>query len=400
MTVKTSPAADRNSVFNRLVTFLAKSGKPQDFADILGDATVKSELPESDGLLADAIKDLWSADTSGTQNRGEILVGPSQEASGGVEPERAAAHSDFARQKGSQLDAEKLGELITTIRNVAKSLNLHRAEMDVIKAAVISLAKADDEEKDKEVGKTEDTMEEPDTFPGCAKSVAPIMAEVKPLVATAKSKLETAKSMQAAKMGKSADMARFQAAEALVKASTLIGAALALAPAHAGIQAVAKSIEDMKEDCEDKDEGEAAKSKVAKADDTPEEDKPENTGETAKSIVPPDVLSKIEAAVAGHDILKGKMSDIIDILQGSKPLASIAKSVPNVAEAVAKSANPEAVIFAKRDSGEITENECAAALDLITIAKGARDGIVPHGVVEAKLRVTTDRVREIVKSFA
>lgn len=387
MAVKSGDAA-RNGMISRLVDFMAKSATSKDIIDILGDAqVVKSELPETESR-GEPITDYWSVGHGDTATAAEIVVGPEQQASGGSEPRAAAAHSNFAPQQGAQKDAEKLGEMMCSIRDLAKAVNSLGAQQDLIKAAVINLAKSqgkpvakaddeDDKDKPKEFPKAEDTMEDEEEF-GIHKSLKPILAEVHPLLASAKSKLATAASMEKSGMAKSAGVAKFQAAEIVIKAESLVNAALALAPTSMAVAKAADSLALIKAECDD------------------EEEKPEEK-ETAKSQIgiPPDVMAKIEAAVSGHDVLKGKLSDIFDVMAG-KPLTELAKAMPSVqSTATAGGAGLQATIFLARDEGKLSENETAAALDLAALNQAVNDGIVHKSIFDQKLSLVPDRVRSV-----
>jgi hypothetical protein len=386
--------AARNGMISRLVDFMAKSATSNDIIDILGDAQVaKAELPVTESR-GEPIRDYWS-EGEDTPTAGETVVGPEQQASGGAEPRAAAAHSNFAPQQGAQKDAEKLGEMMCSIRDLAKSVKALGQQQDLIKAAVINLAKAkpvvkaDDEagaEGEKEAtSKAEDTMQDEEEF-GIHKSLKPILAEVNPMLVTAKSKLATAASMAKSGMAKSAGVAKFQAAEIVIKAESLVNAALALAPHSMAVAKAADSLALIKAECDDEEK------EMSKA-----EDKPEDK-ETAKSSVgiPPDVIAKLNAAVAGHDVLKGKLSDIFDVMAGHKQITELAKAMPSVQpSATAGGAGLQAQIFLARDEGKLSENETAAALDLAALSQAVNDGIVHKSILDQKMTLVPDRVRSV-----
>ena len=387
--------AARNGMISRLVDFMAKSATSNDIIDILGDAQVaKSELPMTESR-GEPIRDYWSAGED-TPTAGEIVVGPEQQASGGSEPRAAAAHSNFAPQQGAQKDAEKLGEMMCSIRDLAKSVRALGQQQDLIKAAVINLAKAktapvakaDDDEAGTDgemcaTSKAEDTMEDEEEF-GIHKSLKPLLLEVQPMLTTAKAKLATAASMEKSGMAKSAGVAKFQAAEIVIKAESLVNAALALAPNSMNVAKAADALA-------------LIKSNIS-GEDVEAEEKVGESAASAKSHVgiPPDVIAKLNAAVAGHDVLKGKLSDIFDVMSGQKQITELAKAMPAVMPSTtAGGAGLQAQIFLARDEGKLSENEAAAALDLAALNQAVNDGMVHKSIFDQKLSLVPDRVRSV-----
>jgi len=385
-----STEASQNGLFSRLMKHLAKS-EPKDIAEILGDALAKGESLKPN--LAPEVKDLWT-DNKATAVGDDLNIAVSGQAARGNDASPAAAHSDFAGQKGIEEVATRLGQMIHGMSGMAKALKEIQEGNQVRDAALMGIAnhlakaedKKDDEKKDDD---KKDKMEDKKEFGKSA--IETLLAEIAPLVAVAKANGDKAAEFNAAGMAGSATATQLIADEATLKATKLFAAAKALDPTHPTVVELAKSLEGAKDAV--KDAKEAGK----------KEDAAERRAEAeiGKGLTAED-REAVEKALSGQGMLSASVSKIMDILGGKTSVADIAKAMPKVEPGDGKTTlqSLHGIVIAKSAAGELDANEVAEANSLAAIFDGEQRGLIPKGIFEQKARLAPDNVRQLFAKVA
>lgn len=375
MTEKVSPDAAKNSLLHRLMGHIAKSATPAELADMLGETVAKGEAVSPQ--LSHAIPDLWTGSK-------ETAVGTDLEIGGGMaakgnEPSKiiSAYSQNQTTQMGATADASRLGEMVNCLDAVRKAVNEISNDHTLMKSILIKLAKA---EPEKEVEEEKKEADEDGEF---GKAVKAIVAKAEPLVASAKERIETAKSMTAEGFPAQAETARFGAAEFIVKARKLVEAAKSMDPANAAVVAIAKAMDDMKEEFTKKDDKE----------------------ETAKSeVVVAETVKAVPAIQSTHNdeimILKSTVNELMDKLAG-RPM-EVAKGKPElpVGSQTAGIDGIQSIIRAKEDEGSLTSAEASAAMDLSAMRQADLTGILPKGIYDQKLAIMPASIKAIFSAAA
>lgn len=387
MTDKVSTDAAKNGLLHRLMGHIAKSATPAELAELLNDTVAKGEAVSPQ--LSHAIDDQWTG-SKGTEVGTNLEIGGEVKSKGNEPTKIISVYSpDQAAQMGATADATRLGEMINGLNSICKAVDAIAHDHVLMKSLLIKLAKAEPEKEEKKEDKKEDDKEDGEF----GKAVNAILAKAEPLVAQAQERIVTAKSMAAEGFADQAGFARFGAAEFIVKAKKLIEAAKAMDPTNAKVVAIAKAMDDMKDEFGNKE-----------ADKKEETAKAVTVEETAKAApalaMSPEHVAYVGALANELNIAKSTVSELMDTL--SRRPMEVAKGKPElpISSQTTTVDGIQAIIRAKEESGELTNSEAAVAMDLSVLREADLTGRAPKGLYDAKRAMMPTAVKAIFTEAA
>lgn len=373
------------------------------------------------------VADLWrEGELHKTPGREVVNVGPGQASSGGGAEAMVREYSRTAPQKGVQIEAEKLGEelgsLRATMKAMAEAMAGFTVAMKTNTAAVALLVKAKETEDDEEDEESE--------------VVEINESKAKALFARAKAMLdraETAKALademddpEAAKAKRVEGRAlRKSAARLLLKArdAAIIGKqkdiCKAIKDLIAGNRFLKADINVVQEE-EDEDDEETGKARLPAAPVVPaaakggEADKnakgnqvdrqnPENGNQDsaakAGELNADEIRSQLAAALKGNTVLEGKINTIMDALAG-KSISAAPQTVPILTELMKGDVNVIATQISDRiedgiDGGSLNDAAAMRARDLLSKFTAVRKGTLTEATFKDMLAVAPQAVKDI-----